>query len=292
MFALLGGPGLLQPKRIAHDATRTVVAAVGMVAVGLAACGGGGGPTTTTTTARGTPATTAPPVTVVINGPVDTFGPPNATLVLGAALGEPAWKAVTGTWGVVDQQAYVRSPVPGRNLAVIDVGQPDGAAQVTLASAANQAGLVFRYQDPRDYWAVVDVPYYGTWAIDLVQDGRARAVANTGLSAVRSGTQVGVVLNGPTIQVVVNSRVMRTVSNPALDNATMVGMTVDGPDAPAARFAEFHFPPPAPSPVTTTSTSPGRRSGQGQATTTTSPLIGPSPASAPPASRSTASSTR
>lgn len=155
----------------------------------------------------------------------DSFERPDDPADLGLSAGGEPWNQAVGTWGVQAGQAFLAGPIGGRNLAVVDPGRSDGRVQVQVAVASEGAGLVFRYQDPFNYWAVVAVPAYATWTAIKVVDGREQVAADTGLSAAADGTSIGVRLDGETIDVVLNSRVIATVTDAALVRATGVGLT-------------------------------------------------------------------
>lgn len=174
---------------------------------------------------------------------LDAFNRPDDPVRLGATPGGAPWRAVTGTWGVLDEAAYVSAPTGGTSLAVLEPGRPPAAAQVRAAAVTSQAGLVFRYQDRANYWALVALPHYGTWAVLRVVGGKQDVVANTGVVPTSAGTLVGVVLHGPVVDVAINGRVVRTLADPALVGATGVGLATGGTSAGQARFTDFRVTP-------------------------------------------------
>lgn len=202
--------------------------------------GGAGSPVVDDTTADGgAPASPSQAEVVQVLGTVDPFERPNQATDLGTMPDGPAWFPDTGTWGISDGRVYLSAPVNGRNQAVVDLGQSDGAVQATLPKVVNGAGLVFRYRNPFDYWAVVAVPAYATWAVVRIQGGQEKVVANTGLSPVADGTTVAVRLTGDVIDIVFDTRLTRTITDVAVGTATKVGLTAQampGVDAASARF--------------------------------------------------------
>lgn len=199
--------------------------------------------------ASGAPLDSEPPLAspsagevVQVGGTLDAFERPNQATGLGTMPEGPAWFADTGTWGISDGQAYLSAPANGRNHAVVDLGQAYGAVQATLPKVVNGAGLVFRYRNPFDYWAVVAVPAYATWAVVRVQGSQEEVVANTGLSPIDDGTRVAVRLDGDDIDIVLDTQVVRTITEAVVGTATKVGMTAQalpGIDAASARFDDF-----------------------------------------------------
>lgn len=173
---------------------------------------------------------------------VDSFSQPDSVFSLGSAPGVGPWNAAAGIWGLDRHRAYVAGPAADdTNIAVLRLGPGRAAAQVTMAHAVQGAGLVFRYRDPRDYWAVVDVPAYATWSVVKVIHGRTAGAGDTGLSPVGDGTTVAVRLQGAELEILFGTRVVRTLVDPTLDDANMVGMIARGEDAGSARFANFGY---------------------------------------------------
>jgi len=205
--------------------------AIGL-AIGLALAPGRSGSNSASTIS---PTTQAP---LSVAGSLDTFSGPDNLFSLDSP-GEPSWMAVTGLWGITAGQAYVSAPTPGRDLTLIDLGRPNGAIQVTMPRMTQGAGLVFRYRDRANYWYVTAVPGYATWAVVKVTAGREQGVANTGLSPVQDGTTVAVAMRGDTIDVALNGTVRRSLTNPILAQAHLVGLTASGTSAAGARFDDF-----------------------------------------------------
>lgn len=179
--------------------------------------------------------------TLQIRGAVDAFHRPPDAVALGSFPGGPTWQSAKGTWGIDNEQAYVAAPTGATDLAVLAPSVVPAGVQVRVATVTSDVGLVFRYRDPGNYWAVVAVPYYGTWAVVRVLDGRRSVLANTGLAPVGDGTIVAVHLQGATIEVAVNGRLTRALTDVALQSATSVGLTAGGQGAGRARFEDFRL---------------------------------------------------
>ncbi|MBW3641301.1 MAG: hypothetical protein KY447_00140 [Actinobacteria bacterium] len=179
---------------------------------------------------------------VQVVGLLESFARPDDPNTLGAVPSGPAWSNATGTWGIAGEQAYVASPSTGRNHAVVDLGQPGGAVEVKLNRLTEGAGLVFRFQDPENYWAVVAAPSYATWAVVKVVEGNEEVVGNTGLSPIANGTTIGVRMNDTTIEIVLDHRVVTNIADETLRAASNAGLTAQsmpGVDAASARFDDF-----------------------------------------------------
>lgn len=198
--------------------------------------------------------------TLQVRGSVDAFHRPADAVALGSFPGGPPWQAAKGTWGIANEQAYVAAPSGATDLAVLAFDQVPAGVQVRVATVTSNAGLVFRYRDPTDYWAVVAIPYYGTWGIVRVVGGRHSVLANTSLAPVGDGTIVAVHLSGATIEVAVDGQLTRSLTDPTLQNAAGVGLTAGGEGAGRARYEDFRLATDAvaaSSSTTPTSTPPG-----------------------------------
>lgn len=179
---------------------------------------------------------------VATGGMVDTFPQPDSIFTLGSAPGAGAWRAVEGIWGVDHHQGYVAGPAQGvPDLAVLDMGDGGHTMEVGMARATQGAGIVFRYLDREDYWAVVDVPSYATWAVFKVVHGHKISDGGTGISPVADGTRIGVRLQGSRVEILFGSRVWKTFVDTTLEGAPGVGIIAEGSTANAARFTDFEY---------------------------------------------------
>lgn len=171
---------------------------------------------------------------------LDPFDRDDVVNSLGSTAGGTSWQAGAGTWGVDGGLAAATAPVPGPNLAVLDAPLADGEASVRVARVTARAGIVFRYHDPRNYWAVEAAPGFATWGVVQVVDGHESVVGDTGLASTTDGTTVGVRMHGDSVEVVVDGRTAVVVATgPGSPGTDRVGLTVQGPDAAGARFADF-----------------------------------------------------
>ena len=222
--------------------------------------GGGGGEQESATDAR---------TDVGIFGTIDQFDRPDDPTSMGDfAPGRP-WTEGAGTWGIVDGEAYLSEGSEFRNHSVIGIGQGDGGAQVRLDKVVNNAGLVFRYVGPYNYWAVVAVPEVATWNVIKVVEGDLEVVGNTGQSPTADGTTVGVRMEGDTIDVIINGRIRKTVVDDFQAEAGKVGITARGPDSGDARFDDFVAGLPGGNPIVRPGGNGAGANGAGGSSTTT-----------------------
>lgn len=172
---------------------------------------------------------------VTIDTTLDSFDRPDQQSEMGGGDSQ-GWAPEVGAWAISGGQAFPSEPTSERSLLVRDLGESDVAVQAELRKVSHDAGVVFRYEDPSNYWAVVATPDYGTWVLFKVVDGEEEVVATTGLSETSDGTIVGLRGNGQIIDVTLNERVMVTVADGALRTATKAGMTARGTEP---RFEDF-----------------------------------------------------
>lgn len=176
---------------------------------------------------------------VWVQGSSERFDRADNPTRLGAMSGGPTWRTGRSRWGISAQQARVSDPEEGRSMAVVELGHAVGAAEVRVSKVAAQAGLVFRCRDRNNYWAVVALPSYSTWAVIRVVGGIEQVVTDTGLSSTEDGTRISVRMEEDRIDVAVDTQVRTTITDGILQEASRVGMTAGGTEATEARFDDF-----------------------------------------------------
>jgi hypothetical protein len=174
----------------------------------------------------------------------DDFDRPDDSDRLGTAPTGQPWEAPSGTWGVVDQEAYVSNPNPdewGRSWAVTDLGSSDGSVSATATTMAKGWGIVFRYRGPFNYWMLQASPEYATYNLVKVVDGELEPIAQNGigLAPIEDGTKVGVEFEGPMIRILLNDEIAAVFRDTALQSATKVGLIVSAGGADTARWDDF-----------------------------------------------------
>lgn len=174
---------------------------------------------------------------------LDAFDRDDSSSTLGRTPAGARWLTPSGTWGVSAGQAYVAVPAAGHDIAVVGPAPRDGAVQVRLSRVSPLAGLVFRYRDPSDYWAVVAAPDYATWAIVRVEGGQETVVGNSGFVSTGDGTTVGARVRGADVTVLVDGRPTTTLTTGPPGDTDQVGMVATGSEANQARFDDFAILP-------------------------------------------------
>lgn len=162
----------------------------------------------------------------------------------GPGLGEGGpiyrWIALSGTWDVIEEEAAATFHEGFATYAVTDVGAKDGTAEVTVAQMADGAGVVIRFIDPDNHWALRAIPSFGGWQLVKVTNGEVTTVADVAGSTT-SGVRVGLRNTANTVSVVVDGEVLASVEDATHTGVTQVGLTMKGPQTSLARFDDFAF---------------------------------------------------
>jgi hypothetical protein len=170
----------------------------------------------------------------------DRFDRGEASSSIGGAETGQAWSVTGAPWGVQDGQAIVVGADAGRrSVAVAGLGTSDGSAQVTVAKVVAGGGLVFRYHDAFNYWALTAAPKFGTWNIQKIVDGQTINLGNVGRTPVEDNTTIGAKFQGGHISFQVNGADVKSIDDPTLATERFVGMVGLADDEHAARFDNF-----------------------------------------------------
>lgn len=164
---------------------------------------------------------------------VDTFDRQDTARRLGETGTGQEWQAVSGRWGIADNAATNTSgDDDARSLAVVDseTDTSDGLVEVTLSTVERDAGLLFRYRDPDNYWAVTANPGLGTWTVRRVLDGDGDRVGEMIAPAI-DGTTVTVIQNGSNLRFLVDGDDYLSIDDGALMDDHLDGGLVAPPDA-------------------------------------------------------------
>jgi hypothetical protein len=191
------------------------------------------------------------PTTLTASGPpTDAFDRRPPADGLGRSPGGQQWQSVRGSWGISQGRARTHAATPqlAPALATVDRPDPDGVVAVSVAQVAPGAGLLFRYEDPSNFWAVVVRPDSDEWLVVAVVDGmivRQQVVGGGFLSpaAVAPDAQLELHLDGPWIDLFINDVKAEALYDERLQAATGAGLVAGGRAAPNARFDDFYSLP-------------------------------------------------
>lgn len=203
--------------------------------------GGSSGSDDTAGQARsGTPSTGARTLSLPGPGAFDGFGRAGPDQ-LGVADSGRAWRAALGTWGIDRGRARLVAPEGGRfrSVAVIELDGTDVTVEVAATAVRPGCGLVFRYENPLNYWFVSAVPDLATWSIGYVAEGTVVEVGNLGVVSTAAGTVIGVRLEGSAIEALVDGIQAAAFDDPTLAGATGAGLLAGGNTPAGARWDNF-----------------------------------------------------
>ena len=163
---------------------------------------------------------------------------------LGRSTTGQRWKVDSGEWGIKAREAVLSStPSDTPSVATIDIGRAQGWVQATATTAPQGFGLVFRYQDPKNYWRIVAVPDYATFNVFKVVNGRESKVTASGIGVVtydKTNVTIGVRLERDQFTFYVDGRDTGvTMRSTELRNAHRAGLVVASVKGVGLRVAGF-----------------------------------------------------
>lgn len=155
---------------------------------------------------------------------LDDFDGAADSSALGETMTEQVWGSVRGRWGTTGEKARLVAPEETEpSLAVVDSGSDQTLTEVTLSVVEAGAGLVFRYADPSNYWAVIASPDLQSLSLMRVEDGFV-AEAGTVDRPVTDGLTVAASTRPATIQVFVEGKLALQVAEPVAPGRTGSGL--------------------------------------------------------------------
>jgi hypothetical protein len=168
------------------------------------------------------------------------FSGPDSTTSLGrTTTTKKTWKTDAAEFGISGSQAYVVSRLSGAPAqAVVTQSSANGVVCATISSVHLGTGVVFRQQDPANYWMFTAVPGYATWNVTLVQDGVPKLIGNTGLTTFDDGTVISAQMFGNKLNLYVNGKLRKSITSSKFAKARSVGIISAG-DADAANLGRW-----------------------------------------------------
>ncbi len=113
-------------------------------------------------------------------------------------------------------------------IAIIDTGWSNANIGATFDHAPAGTGLVFRFRDIENYWALTSSPESGTWTLTLVVNGETVLSEPIGLASVSPGARVSILAQGAEIQTFVNGEPLLSIVDPHFELASAVGIISTG----------------------------------------------------------------
>jgi peptidoglycan/LPS O-acetylase OafA/YrhL len=169
----------------------------------------------------------------------DPFDGSVAPIGTAADAGDQGWQVVSGTWTVDDGRAATApGGGPAARIALAPQTTNDGLVEVNLDVPAVGAGLVFRYANPSNFWAITADPDTLTWSVVQRVDGADTAVTSF-VAPVFHQVTVTVTLSGETIRFLVNGVERGRVLDPAPLTLLRSGLIELGSESGTARWDRF-----------------------------------------------------
>lgn len=172
----------------------------------------------------------------------DTFTRADSATTLGNAETGGAWSAVTGTWGISSDKAYLALGSGSNNVAVVDSGASDVIVDVTFSTYAPDAlaqRLIVRETDASNYLLVTNQDAGGNVGNNVsIWKNIAGVFTNLAVTAHAwaDGDVVRVVAIGSSLFVYVNGTQLISTSSTANQTATKHGI---GGGTKTGRFDNF-----------------------------------------------------
>ena len=173
----------------------------------------------------------------VVNDPFDRDDNPDG---LGRAATAQQWNEVHGQWAISQRQAELTSPGQGGApaIAVTAGAEGDGLTEATLPVVESGAGLVFRYRDPANYWAVLPDVATGTWSVYKTIDGATELVDEVSASTA-NGVTITVIQGPVKVRILVEGEDVLLVNDVALARQLQGGLIAPADSDGTARWDRF-----------------------------------------------------
>jgi hypothetical protein len=121
---------------------------------------------------------------------------------------------------------------------VLEGAQGDGLVEVTMPVVEAGAGLVFRYLDPDNFWAVIADPEAGNWAIWKTIDGEATPV-DTVEASTADGVTVTTIQTDRTLRILIDGEDVLLLEDGALSDRLQGGLLGPADGDGTARWDRF-----------------------------------------------------
>lgn len=161
----------------------------------------------------------------------DNFARPADPTSLGRALNGGRWEAISGTWGIAGEAAYVSSPLED-NIAVLDAKATASAG--ALITGAAQCGVVAGFTDATDYVALVRAPNFGVW--NLIRRSGGTSTKLAALPAAKSDPESVILTVDPPMVTARTAGKSVSVVVEGLSGGHLGGLIASGPGATLCAF--------------------------------------------------------
>ena len=169
----------------------------------------------------------------------DSFSSGDSEDGLGETDTGERWTVVSGRWRIDADLALAEAGGPQPSLVVVPGGSPNRLTEATLTVVEEGAGVVFRFRDADNYWAMTASPSVGIWNVIRVLDGQA-AVAAEVAGPTADGTTVTVANRGAELQILIDGIEALRLTDEALQAQDRSGLIAPPEGDGSARFDRFY----------------------------------------------------
>ena len=151
------------------------------------------------------------------------------------------WQAVKGSWLITGGRLTVNEQdAEFFGLLITQAESGNVAITVRCPVIVNGTAIVFRYENPLNYWEMQAVPSVASWQVWKVVDGAKTYLGDTGLSPTGAGTVIGVT-TGEDGKLAISffNRVQKTYSDLALAKQHGFGVAAIGLGSAGSTFTRF-----------------------------------------------------
>ena len=167
---------------------------------------------------------------------VDDFSTSRGQFGLGETPTGQPWRQVEGSWTVRNGLAHGAGP-NGVTVTSVDPGGPVGLIQVVVGDLVAGSGVVFRFGDTQNHWALLAAPGVARWNLVKTVNGERIDVESYGPARVDAGTALIIRLAGDQIEIEIDGSVVGDVTDPDLADRNAVGFFI--PDGGQATFDQL-----------------------------------------------------
>ena len=187
---------------------------------------------------------------------VDDFSTGRGQFGLGETPTGQPWRQVEGRWTVRNGLAHGAGR-DGVTIASVDPGGSVGLIQVVVGDVVAGSGVVFRFGDTENHWALLAAPAVARWNLVKTVNGERTDVESYGPARVDAGTALIIRLDGDQIEIEIDGTVVGDVRDPDLADRNAVGFFIpDGGQASFDQIITGNGPSSTPEPSTPPTSTP------------------------------------
>lgn len=150
------------------------------------------------------------------------------------------WVGDSGSWGIRSRSAVITEPsTSGPTITIANMRATSGTVQVTMPSVKRGSGIVFRFKNTFNYWALTAAPDSGTWSVSKVIAGKQTQLGSIGLTQVADYTTIAVRFDETFMDFYVDGTKVAAMIDPDPIGGTYAGLIGLGPESADAQWTNF-----------------------------------------------------